>query len=71
MGAILDKEKSDTFTVKQLKELILKLDKFKEEQSNSLEALFKDEKDYQKFLTRLIKMLLKKMIFINIKVMFL
>ncbi len=52
MGAILDKEKSETFTVKQIKELILKLNNFKEEQSNSLEALFKDEKDYQRFLDR-------------------
>lgn len=51
-GAILDKEKSEIFTKNQLKELIIKLDGFKEEETNSLEPLFKDKNDYIKFLAR-------------------
>ncbi len=52
IGAVLDKEKKKTITIDELKEIIKKLNKFKETESNNLDALFKDEKDYQKFKKR-------------------
>ena len=51
-GAILDKQKKEYYSEKELTELIKKLDQFKEEESNDLEVLFKDEKDYEKFKKR-------------------
>ena len=52
VGAILDKEEKTIYTTKELKELISKLDNFKEEESHDLEVLFKNEKDYEKFRKR-------------------
>ncbi len=52
MGAILDKSKRKYYTLEELNELILKIKNFKEDVSTSLEALFTDEEDYQKFLVR-------------------
>ena len=52
IGAILDKEKKKSIDLKELKSIIKKLDKFKEEDSNFLEPLFNSEKDYKKFLDR-------------------
>lgn len=52
IGAILDKEKQKTYTVEEINELLNKLNKFKETESNDLPALFKDNKDYEKFIKR-------------------
>ncbi len=52
MGAALDKEEKKSLTQEQVEKLILKIDKFRESESNSLEALFTDEKDYEKFKKR-------------------
>ncbi len=52
MGAILDKEKQDTYELGEIKDLLIKLQSFKETESNNLPTLFKNEKDYQKFLKR-------------------
>lgn len=60
IGAILDKEKKKTIELKELKSLIKKLDKFAEEDSNFLEPLFKNEKDYKKFQERHNKATIKK-----------
>ncbi len=52
IGAALDKEEKKTFSYKDLIKIKDKLDGFKEEESNNLEVLFKNEKDYKKFLDR-------------------
>ena len=52
IGAALDKDKKKEFTNKDLVEIEKNLDSFKEEDSNNLPVLFKDEKDYKKFLDR-------------------
>ncbi len=52
MGAILDKEEKKQFNVHQMEKLIEKIDHFKESESTSLEPLFVDEEDYQKFIKR-------------------
>ncbi len=52
IGAILDKDKKNTYEVEDIKKLLKKLNKFKETESNNLQVLFKDEKDYQKFIKR-------------------
>ncbi len=52
IGAILDKTKKETITTEELKKLLNKLSKFKESESGNLDPLFKDDKDYQKFLKR-------------------
>ncbi len=59
-GAILDKQKKNYLTKEQVKEIIKKLKKFKESESNDLEVLFKNEKDYQKFVKRHAKDSVKK-----------
>ena len=60
IGAILDKEKKKTFDLKGLQSLKKKLSNFTEEESNNLEPLFKNEKDYKKFLERHKKASIKK-----------
>ena len=52
MGAILDKEPKRVFTRTQIDKIIEKINKFKESESNTLEPLFKDEEDYDKFKKR-------------------
>ena len=52
MGAILDKEPKRVFTRTQIDKIIEKINKFKESESNTLEPLFKDEEDYEKFKKR-------------------
>ena len=52
IGAALDKEEKKTLTLDQLEKIITKIDKFKESESNSLEPLFIDETDYEKFQKR-------------------
>ena len=52
IGAILDKEDKKTYSLNQLEKVISKIDRFKEEASTSLEALFIDEEDYDKFKKR-------------------
>jgi len=52
IGAALDKDEKKEFTNKDLVEIEKNLDNFKEEDSNNLPVLFKDEKDYKKFLDR-------------------
>ena len=51
-GAILDKEAKKVLNSNQISKLLEKIDKFKESESNSLEALFKDEEDYKEFRKR-------------------
>ncbi len=67
IGAILDKDKSEVLTLNQISKLISKLSDFKEEQSNSLEPLFKDEIDYERFLNRHNKNKVKKKELTNYK----
>ena len=52
IGAILDKENKKTYTITQVEKIIEKIDRFKEEASTSLEPLFIDEEDYEKFKKR-------------------
>ena len=52
IGAILDKEDKKTYSLNQIEKVISKIDRFKEEASTSLEALFIDEEDYDKFKKR-------------------
>ena len=52
IGAILDKEDKKTYSLNQFEKVISKIDRFKEEASTSLEALFIDEEDYEKFKKR-------------------
>ncbi len=52
MGAILDKVNRKYYTKSEVEDILVKLKNFKEETSNSLEPLFKDEKDYNKFVLR-------------------
>ena len=52
IGAILDKEAKKTYNINQLEKIISKIDRFREEASTSLEALFIDEEDYEKFKKR-------------------
>ena len=60
IGAILDKEKKKVFDLKELQSLKKRLSKFTEEESNNLEPLFKNDKDYKKFLERHNKASIKK-----------
>ena len=60
IGAVLDKEEKKEFNINTLTKLLEKIDKFKESESNSLEALFKDEEDYEKFKKRQAKYKVKK-----------
>ena len=52
IGAILDKETKKTYNITQLQKLISKIEKFREEKQTSLEPLFIDEEDYEKFKKR-------------------
>ena len=52
MGACLDKEKKNILSYKELEELKKKLSKFKEDESNNLDALFKTKKEYNEFVKR-------------------
>ena len=60
IGAILDKEKKKIYTLDDLKKILTKLSKFKESESGDLPALFKDKKDYEKFVKRHEKASVKK-----------
>ena len=52
IGAILDKEEKKTYNINQLQKIIEKIEKFKEATSSTLEPLFIDEEDYEKFKKR-------------------
>ena len=52
IGAVLDKEKKKEFSNKDLISIKDKLDEFKEEESTNLPVLFKNDKDYDKFVKR-------------------
>jgi len=52
IGAILDDIKKEIYTEEDLHKLITKLQKFKETESNDLEPLFKNKKDYEAFKKR-------------------
>ena len=52
VSAILDEEKSKEYTYDEMVRLVKRLSYFKESESTNLDALFKDEKDYQNFLDR-------------------
>ena len=60
IGAILDEEKKNVLELKDLRALKKKLSSFKEDDSNNLEPLFKNEKDYKKFVDRHNKASIKK-----------
>ena len=60
LGAILDKEKKEEYTTKDIKDLIVKLDEFKESESNDLPVLFKNKREYQSFVKRHQKAQVKK-----------
>ncbi len=60
VGAILDNEEKKVYTTKELKELVETLDTFTEEESNDLQVLFKNEKDYEKFTKRHAKAKVKR-----------
>ena len=59
-GAILENKSGEVFSSKEIKNKLNSLDNFKEEQTSSLEALFKDEKEYQKFKKRHSKQKVKR-----------
>ncbi len=52
IGAALDKEEKKVIDLTELKNLKKKLSSFTESESNNLPVLFKDDKDYEKFLKR-------------------
>ena len=52
IGAILDKDKRKKYSRSEVEELLVKLKSFKEVDSNNLDALFVDDKDYNKFIKR-------------------
>ena len=52
IGAILDKEEKKTYNINQLQKIIEKIEKFKEATSSTLEPLFINEEDYEKFKKR-------------------
>ena len=52
LGAVLDKEDKKVITKNQLDKLLIKIDKFKEKESSSLEPLFTSAEDYEKFKER-------------------
>ena len=60
IGAILDKTHKASFTKEEIKELLKKLEDFKEEQSINLEPLFKNDKEYQAFKNRHLKNTVKR-----------
>ena len=59
-GALLDDSKKQIYTVDQIKNLIRKLKFFKEESSNNLDPLFKNKKDYEAFIERHNKNVVKR-----------
>ena len=52
LGACLEDNKSRTYSVNDIKALLKKMSYFKESDSNSLQVLFKNEKDYERFKKR-------------------
>lgn len=52
VGAVLDKEEKKVFSYDEVTEIFKKMNTFKEEESNNLEALFKTEKEYKEFKER-------------------
>ena len=60
IGAILDKEKKNSFDLKGFKKIQKTLQNFTEDDSSNLPILFKNEKDYKKFLERHKKASIKK-----------
>lgn len=52
IGAILDKEVKTEYSIEDTKKLLTKLNKFKETESNDLDALFKTKKEYNAFIKR-------------------
>ena len=60
LGAAIDKDPKEELTLKDLINIKNKLDGFKEEESNNLPALFKNNKDYENFIKRHQKASVKK-----------
>ncbi len=60
LGAILDKSKRKYYHNEEVQVIINKIKCFKEESTNDLEPLFKNEEDYKKFLIRHSKYQVKK-----------
>ena len=52
IGAVLDKERRRYYTKEELKAKIAKLKKYEEDNSNSLEPLFKNAEEYNEFIKR-------------------
>ena len=52
LGACLEKESTKNYSVSEIKDLLKRLSYFRESESGSLKVLFKDKKDYEKFLKR-------------------
>ena len=52
LGACLEDNNSKTYSVADIKALLKKMSYFKESDSNSLQVLFKNEKDYERFKKR-------------------
>ena len=60
VGAILDKDKKEVFTIRQLKNKIEKLSTFTESESTDLDALFKTKKELNEFKKRHAKATVKR-----------
>ncbi len=60
LGTVLDSEEKKHFTTKQLENLLIDLDKFSENDTNILNPLFKNKKDYQSYLKRQKKYTVKR-----------
>jgi len=60
VGAILDKDKKEVLTIRQLKNKIEKLNTFTESESTDLDALFKTKKEYNDFKKRHAKTTVKR-----------
>ena len=52
LGAVLNNENTTVFTKTEVKEMLKKLDLFKEDESTSIDKLFKSDADYKKFVKR-------------------
>lgn len=59
-GTILENKDGEVFSSKQIKEKLNALENFKEEQTSSLDPLFNNEKEYQKFKKRHSKQKVKR-----------
>ena len=60
LGAVLNKDEKKVYTFNEVKYLLEKLKDFKEEESSNLEPLFKNKKDYQSFIERHKKAIVKR-----------